>query len=1181
MKRTTKVAASLSTVLVAAAMLATGVSAHDNGAAKTPPMGWSSWNAFWANIDEDLITDTADAMVTYGLKDVGYEYVNLDDNWQSSERDENGRLQFDPIRFPHDGNWLSNYIHERGLKIGVYTSNGLYTCQDLPASEFRELCDATSFAEWEIDFFKYDYCHNVQLPATAYGIYGLKVAKPYTPGTEIYSYSYRDAKLEGTAVIKSNYIDGLGEDAGSATFTVTVPEDGEYALNLDFYKKPSGEDVPMFFSLNGNDAHPYRMMLPSTGYNGGAPGSRAAAIVKLNAGENTLKFFQPIRSSRRDYDSARYQYGFMRDNLMKATEKYAEENGKENRPIALEICEWGGRQPWTWGNETGNIWRTTGDISASWDSMINIYETNVKLYQYAGKYDPADGDNYGFNHPDMLEVGNGSLTKDENIAHFSLWCEMASPLILGNDLRQLGNRPDILEIITNTEAIAVNQDELCIQGIRYQDDGDLEYLVKPLTGGKVSLVMLNRSGKPAVMTTEISEIGNKVKAMDEYYYENHYNLGESYVYHLKDVWEKDEEGNHVEFDSAIAAAVVPSHGVKMYIIEPATNVEKGAYVIGSLSKTSLKAGEQTILTAKFVNGGSTVVENVGLSLNLPEGFTARPLSTTVGNDLATGEGYTVQYVITAGDEAVENVPITINAFLLYEGDKEPTSLSFDTVVTVKGKVTGTPVEYGRLTTKNAASAVAAWGTIRDDRSINGNPLTINGTTYERGIGTHANSEIIYIMDGRGFNFTAKCGSDADSGASGDIRFLVYGDDELLYDSGELDWNDDAKSIDVNGIGYDTLRLVVDNCGNQNYDHADWIDPQIAPYEPSSIEDGVLTTKNAMSVASYWRTPADGKNQDAGPMILGGVNYDREDGGFQVNAPSVVTYYLGGAPGIFTAKIGLGDEVLDNASGKGDVTYQIYGDGELLLEQQMDINSGIMDISVPMIGYDVLKLVVNDNGDTQYDHACWVEPRFTKSTLPLASMIEEANALLNAAEAGDLNGQTPVAAIEAFEAAIAEAQAVADNADATSEEISAAAVALRAAMNDFEAAKVVVDKSGLCGAIILAKCLNENDYDAAKWAAFMEVYNASYDVYMSEAVTYEDVAVAEENLREAMKNLKMVGGDINGNGTLDTEDLQMMKDYIAGKIELTPEQIAIADYDGNGKVNVIDLLKWKKILEENA
>ena len=271
-----------------------------------------------------------------------------------------------------------------------------------------------------------------------------------------------------------------------------MPEDGTYAINLDFYKKPSNEDVPMFVDINGDSAHPYRMMLPSTGYNGGAPGSRASALFELKAGENTLRFYNPIRSSNRDYDTARYNYKFMSTNLMQATEKYAEENGKENRPITLEICEWGGRQPWVWGGETGNMWRTTGDIAANWNSISSIYDTNVELYKYAGKYGKEEGDNnYGWNHPDMLEVGVGSsLTYDEYVSHFSLWCQMASPLILGNDLRTLDEHPEILEIITNEDAIAVDQDPTAIQGIRYRDEGDFEYLVKPLTDGRISLLML-------------------------------------------------------------------------------------------------------------------------------------------------------------------------------------------------------------------------------------------------------------------------------------------------------------------------------------------------------------------------------------------------------------------------------------------------------------------------------------------------------------------------------------------------------------------------------------------------------------------------------------------------------------------------------------------------------------------
>ncbi|WP_195985758.1 NPCBM/NEW2 domain-containing protein [Clostridium sp. D33t1_170424_F3] len=1177
MKRVTKFATAVVTAFLAAAMLATGASAHDNGVGKTPPMGWSSWNAFWANIDEDLIVDTADAMVEHGLKDVGYEYVNLDDNWQSSERDVNGRLQFDPIRFPHDGNWLSQQLHDKGLKVGLYTSNGLFTCQDMPASEFRELSDATSFAEWEIDYFKYDYCHNVQLSTTAYGIHGLKIAKPYAPGTEIYSYEAKDAKLEGTAVLKGNYIDGLGENAGFATFTVNVPEAGAYALNLDFYKKPSSTEVPMFITINGDDRHPYRMMLPATGYTDGAPGSRAAAMLELNAGENTLKFYNPIRSSNRDYDTARYNYGFMRDNLMQATEKYAAENGKENRPIAFSICEWGGRQPWVWGGQTGNLWRTTGDISASWSSVMSIYDVNVNLYQYAGRYGKEDGDyDYGWNDPDMLEVGNGSLTHDENVSHFSLWCQMASPLILGNDLRKLDNESEVLEIIKNEDAIAINQDPTAIQGIKFKDDGDLEYLVKPLTDGRVSLLMFNRSGEDATMSMEISQIGDLVRDKDETYYENYYNLDKTAVYHLKDVWEKNEDGANVEFDSPVASAVVPSHGVKMYIVSPGEEVDKAVYVIGSLSKTRLKSGESAVLTAKLVNGGKTTVENASLSLKLPEGVTAKALSSTVANNLATGDSLEAQYRITAGNVSLTNEPLIVSALLLYEGDRQPATAEFKASVSVENVDPGDPLEDGPLTIHNWVSGKSGWGTIRQDRSINGNTLTIAGTTYPTGIGTHANSELVYFVGGRNVQFTALCGSDDDSGGNGDIRFYVYGDDELLFDSGVMKWKSAAKPIDIKVMNHDYLRLVVDSCGNMDFDHADWIDPQIASYEPTTVLDGILTVKNALSVSSYWKDAVDGKNQDGGPLMLGGIDYSRPDGGFQVNAPGQAIYYIDGAAGVFTAKIGLGDEVLENAGKGATVNYKVYGDNDLLYEQYMDAYSDPIDVEVPMAGYKFLKLVVEEVESTLYDHACWVEPRFKASVNLLANMIDEAEEKL--ASTGNVSRD----AADALRAAIDNAQAIVDKgSDATAEEIASAAKELREAMRKFDSATYVVDKSGLYGAIILAKCINEEDYDAAEWAAFKKVYDASYEVYLKEGASQEEVDKAEEKLRRAMKDLDWVANDLNGDGKLDQKDIDILRGYIAGTVELTDEQLLLADYDGNGIVDVRDLIKWKQYLANHG
>lgn len=138
-----------------------------NGTALTPPMGWSSWNTFRNRIDEKLILETAEAMKVSGLADAGYQYVNLDDCWQSSMRDENGRLQGDFANFPSGIPALVKSVNDLGLKLGIYSSNGTLTCEDLPASLGNEAIDADTFAEWGVEYFKYDFCHNVPIPMRA------------------------------------------------------------------------------------------------------------------------------------------------------------------------------------------------------------------------------------------------------------------------------------------------------------------------------------------------------------------------------------------------------------------------------------------------------------------------------------------------------------------------------------------------------------------------------------------------------------------------------------------------------------------------------------------------------------------------------------------------------------------------------------------------------------------------------------------------------------------------------------------------------------------------------------------------------------------------------------------------------------------------------------------------------
>ncbi len=126
----------------------------------TPHMGWNSWNTFGENISEALIMETADCMVESGLKDCGYDYLVIDDCWSLRARDEAGRLVADPDKFPHGMRFLADYVHGKGLKFGMYSCAGNLTCAGYPGSFEHEFIDAGTFAEWGVDFLKYDYCYH-------------------------------------------------------------------------------------------------------------------------------------------------------------------------------------------------------------------------------------------------------------------------------------------------------------------------------------------------------------------------------------------------------------------------------------------------------------------------------------------------------------------------------------------------------------------------------------------------------------------------------------------------------------------------------------------------------------------------------------------------------------------------------------------------------------------------------------------------------------------------------------------------------------------------------------------------------------------------------------------------------------------------------------------------------------
>eukprot|EP01096_Ripella_sp_DP13-Kostka_P003392 TRINITY_DN1500_c0_g1_i2.p1 TRINITY_DN1500_c0_g1~~TRINITY_DN1500_c0_g1_i2.p1 ORF type:complete len:439 (+),score=123.88 TRINITY_DN1500_c0_g1_i2:88-1317(+) len=327
--------------------------ALDNGLARTPPMGWNSWNHWGCNINETIILDTAKAMRANGMQAAGYQYVNVDDCWAIG-RYPNGTVQADPKTFPHGIQWLASQVHSLGFKFGIYTCAGNLTCQGRPGSEGYECIDAQTYADWGVDYVKEDWCHT-----------------------------------------------------------------------------------------NGLQPEP--------------------------------------------------AYSKMRD-CLNAT----------GRPMVFSLCDWGRGDPWKWGNQTGNLWRTTQDIKDFWWSMILNFDEQHNLAKYAG---PG-----GWNDPDMLEVGNGGMTFSEYQAHFSLWAMLAAPLIAGNNPISVDSQS--LSIFLAPEIIAVDQDPLGIQAstIFHDFSKGAQILARPLyssvsTQQVWAVTLFNRREHKQTITLDFAAIG--------------------------------------------------------------------------------------------------------------------------------------------------------------------------------------------------------------------------------------------------------------------------------------------------------------------------------------------------------------------------------------------------------------------------------------------------------------------------------------------------------------------------------------------------------------------------------------------------------------------------------------------------------------------------------------------------
>lgn len=216
----------------------------------------------------------------------------------------------------------------------------------------------------------------------------------------------------------------------------------------------------------------------------------------------------------------------------------AEALRNSGRQIFYSMCEWGENKPWLWAGKDpvdAGSWRTTGDISDNYASMLKIFKENVVLDKYASLGH--------WNDPDMLEVGNGGMTDVEYRSHFSLWSIMAAPLLIGTDLRTI--KPDALKILLNKDVIAIDQDPLGVQGKQVRDADGIHVIVKPLKDGGRAVAVFNEGDKAKAVTVTPTEIGLKA--------------GGSYT--MRDLWaHTDAKG-----DGSIKTTLEP-HATVMYRI---------------------------------------------------------------------------------------------------------------------------------------------------------------------------------------------------------------------------------------------------------------------------------------------------------------------------------------------------------------------------------------------------------------------------------------------------------------------------------------------------------------------------------------------------------------------------------------------------------------------------------------
>jgi alpha-galactosidase len=601
-----------------------------------PALGFNSWHAFGSNISETKIKGIADAFVSRGLDKAGYQYLVIDDGCYPTARVD-GRLTNNSA-FASGFKALGDYIHDRGLKFGMYNSVGTITCAAQAGLYGSEDLDAQSFAEWGVDYLKIDFCafpwdtgyQSAGGPNLQY-VFAPRIRSMKVSGngmTEITLNAVADGIPINNPVVSTsgNYVERLGTDPSKYPaqlytnqsietpywkelhFNVTVPEDGTYDLVLNYSTgNPTrySDDESASYTSSGsrvgrwvqiaigpedeNEKRIFDNALPQTDFGSTQTYTYVdSPIIKadLKAGVNIVRLM-----NHRRQETSMYSYAALLDALNKA--------GVGNK-INLSLCEWGQARVYEWGYKVGHSWRTSNDITynvgpgnANWGSgnplttvntMMAAYNKNVILADYAGL-------DRGWNDPDMMVIGMGNVTEIMARTHMTIWCMMNSPIMLGFDLANDTLWEANKHIVLNADALALNQDPLGIQckriysSVAVTADPSTEYipntnridvLAKPLANGDVAVSFCNiGSGSNGVKSATVN-IADIIKYIGGKMV-NASRFQNAQAYSVYNIWTKEKSVN----TSGVFTASLPvqeSLTIRITPITPAPDVTDEASV---------------------------------------------------------------------------------------------------------------------------------------------------------------------------------------------------------------------------------------------------------------------------------------------------------------------------------------------------------------------------------------------------------------------------------------------------------------------------------------------------------------------------------------------------------------------------------------------------------------------------